>query len=111
MNLYEKYREEFRQTIAKMNVAIDHHNRNVNLSECGRLEVLKSILEDMGHKVDGRIIADKETGMQRAIFITLDGESLGNFAGETKGLFEIFTPDEPNITDDPKEEGTDEIKD
>ncbi len=101
MNLFEKYREEFRQTIAKMNVAIDHHNKSANFFEYGRLEVLKGILEDMGHKIDGKTIPDKESGMHRAIFITLDGESLGNFAGDTKGLFEIFTPEE---TDEVAEE-------
>ena len=94
MNLFEKYREEFRQTVAKMNVSIDHRSKNDNMMQCGRLEVLKDILEDMGHKVDGRIVTDKETGMHRAIFITLDGESLGNFAGDDNGLFEIFAPED-----------------
>ncbi len=56
MNLFEKYREEFRQTVAKMNVAADHNNRTDNFYECGRLAVLKSIIEDMGHTVDGKLI-------------------------------------------------------
>ena len=104
MSLFEKYREEFRQTVARMNVAIDHHNKNGNLMECGKLEVLKDILSDMGHKIDGRVITDKDTGMHRAIFITLDGESLGNFAGDTKGLFEIFTPETDEIKEEPYDE-------
>lgn len=94
MNLYEKYREEFRQTVARMNVAIDHHDKNTNLFECGRLKMLEDILKDMGHKVEGRVIPDKDTGMQRAIFVMLDGESLGNFMPDNKGLFEVFTPEE-----------------
>jgi hypothetical protein len=104
MNLFEKYREEFRQTVAKMNVAADHNNRTDNFYECGRLAVLKSIIEDMGHTVDGKMISDKDNGMQRAIFIMLDGESLGNFTSDTKGLFEIFTPDEPVEDQDETEE-------
>lgn len=101
MHLYEKYREEFRQTVARMNVAIDHHDKNKNLYECGRLKMLEDILKDMGHKVEGKVITDKDTGMQRAIFVMLDGESLGNFAGNTKELFEIFAPEE---TDEVAEE-------
>ena len=93
MNLFEKYSEEFRQSVARMNVAVDHHDRNKNLMEAGRLQVLMDILRDMGHKVDGSIIPDKDSGMHRAIYITIDGESMGNFTGDTKGLFEIFTPE------------------
>lgn len=101
---FEKYKEEFRQTIARMNVAIDHHSKNENIFEYGRLAVLKGVLEDMGHTIDGKIIPDTETGMQRAIFIMLDGESLGNFTNDTKGLFEIFTPDKEEKADDEKVE-------
>ena len=103
MTTFERYKEEFRQTCARMNVSIDHSNKPENLTQCGKLEILKDILEDMGHKVDGRIITDKDTGMRRAIFITLDGESLGNFAGEDKGLFEIFTPEEDSEDTEDKE--------
>ena len=104
MNLFEKYREEFRQTVAKMNVAADHNNKLNNFYECGRLAVLKSMLEDMGHTVDGKSIPDKDTGMKKIIFVMLDGESLGNFTGENKDLFEIFTPDEPAEEQDETEE-------
>lgn len=94
MTTFERYKEDFRQTAARMNVAIDHNDRNRNMAECGRLDVLKDVLLDMGHKVEGRVITDKETGMHRAIYITIDGESMGNYAGNDKGLFEIFTPEE-----------------
>lgn len=104
MSFYEKYREEFRQTVARMNVAIDHHDRNKNIMESGRLQVLMDVLRDLGHKVDGSVITDDDSGMRRALYITLDGESLGNFSGNTKGLFEIFTPE------DEKPEQTDEEK-
>ena len=93
MTMFEKYKEDFRQTIARMNVAIDHHDRNKNIMESGRLQVLMEILRDMGHKVDGSVITDKETGMRRALYITMDGESLGNFTGNTEGLFQVITPE------------------
>ncbi len=104
MSLFEKYREEFRQTVTKMNVAADHNNKLNNFYECGRLAVLKSVLEDMGHTVDGKTIPDKDSGMKRIIFVMLDGESLGNFTNDSKGLFEIFTPDEPAEDQDETEE-------
>lgn len=104
MNLFEKYREEFRQTVTKMNVAADHNNKTNNFYECGRLAVLKSIIEDMGHTVDGKSIPDKDSGMTRVIFIMLDGESLGNFTSDTKGLFDIFTSDVPAEDQDETEE-------
>lgn len=94
MTTFERYKEDFRQTAARMNVAIDHNDRNRNMAECGRLDVLKDVLLDMGHKVEGRVITDKDSGMHRAIYITIDGESMGNYAGNDKGLFEIFTPEE-----------------
>lgn len=105
MNLFEKYREEFRQTVARMNVAIDHHDKNKNLFECGRLKMLEDILKDMGHKIEGRVIPDKDTGMQRAIFVMLDGESLGNFMPDNnKSLFEALTLEESSEEPDETEE-------
>lgn len=99
MNLFEKYREEFRQTVTKMNVAADHNNKNDNFYECGRLAVLKSVIEDMGHTIDGKTVPDKDTGMMKVIFVMLDGESLGNFTSDNKDLFEIFTPSADNQTE------------
>lgn len=98
---FKKYKEEFRQTIAKMNVAVDHHAKNENMMEFGRLQVLKDILQDMGHTVDGCMVTDKESGMQRAVYMTLDGESLGNFTGNPEGLFEVITPKEDQIPEAP----------
>ena len=102
MTMFEKYREAFRQAITRLNVSLDHRDKARNMTECGKLEVLKDILIDMGHKVEGSVIPDKETGMHRAIYITIDGESMGNFTGDTKGLFEIFTP-EADSDDETKE--------
>lgn len=91
---FKHYKEEFRQTVARMNVAVDHNDRNRNLVEYGRLQVLADILKDMGHTVDGNIIA-VDNNMYRAIYITLDGESLGNFTGNvSKSLFEVVVPEE-----------------
>ena len=101
MTMFEKYKEDFRQTIARMNVAIDHHDRNKNIMESGRLQVLMDVLRDMGHKVDGSVITDKETGMRRALYITMDGESLGNFTGTTEGLFQVITPEVDAIQEEP----------
>ena len=103
MTTFERYKEDFRQTAARMNVAIDHNDRNRNMAECGRLDVLKDVLLDMGHKVEGRVITDKDSGMHRAIYITIDGESMGNYAGNDKGLFEIFTPEEDSEVTEDKE--------
>lgn len=104
---FKKYKEEFRQTIARMNVAVDHNDRNRNLTEYGRLQVLADILKDMGHVVDGNIVS-VESNMFRAIYMTLDGESLGNFTGNTKGLFEIITPQDDNIPEDQKADAENE---
>ena len=98
---YKSYKEEFRQTVARMNVAVDHNDRNRNLTEYGRLQVLADVLKDMGHVVDGNIIA-VDSNMFRAIYITLDGESLGNFTGNVnKSLFEVITPED--LTQDPED--------
>lgn len=104
---FEKLKEEFRQSVARMNVAVDHNDRNTNLIEYGRLDVLSQILNDMGHTVEGSVVP-VESNMHRIIYMTIDGKSLGNFVGNVKNSFYVFSPDAEKETE--KTEKTDETE-
>lgn len=98
-------RDAFRDTITYMNVAADHSDKTKNIMEYGRLQVFAMFLEDMGHTIDGSIITDEDTGMRRCVFMTMDGQSLGNYTKNVPdGLFTVITPEKPEIKEEPYDE-------
>ena len=96
-------RDAFRDTITYMNVACDHSDKVKNIMEYGRLQVFAMFLEDMGHTIDGSIITDDDTGMKRCVFMTMDGQSLGNYTKNApEGLFTVIKPETNNETEEEK---------
>ena len=93
----------FRDSITYMNVSADHSDKSKNLIEYGKLCVLAQLLEDMGHKIDGSIITDDDSAMRRCVFMTIDGESLGNYTKNApEGLFVVIKPETNNETEEEK---------
>ncbi len=92
---FKATRDAFRDCITYMNVAADHGDKVKNIMEYGRMQVFALFLEDMGHTIDGSIITDEDSNTKRCVFMTLDGQSLGNYTKNApEGLFKVITPTE-----------------
>lgn len=94
---FEKCKKDFADCIAFMNVAADHKDVKKNLIQFGRLQVFAEVLKEMGHTIDGSIVEDEEKGARRVIYMTLDGQKIGQYANNAGKIFGMTEPEEESV--------------
>lgn len=75
--IFEKLKEKLKEAVVNLNVHADHDDRWENGRYFGQVEVLTMMIEAMGHRVDGQNKKTRDGKVTHIIYMTLDGEKIG----------------------------------
>lgn len=75
--IFETLKQKLKEAIVNLNVTADHQDRWENGKYYGEVETLSMMIEQMGHKVDGRTTKNRDEKTVHIIYMTLDGEKIG----------------------------------
>lgn len=75
--IYKNLRDKLKEAVVNLNVSADHQDRWENGKWFGQVEMITMMMEAMGHKVDGQYRGGKDTKVVHIIYMTLDGEKIG----------------------------------